>query len=290
MPELPEVEVTRLGISPPLLGKRVQQVITRIPHLRYPLPEARTLTAQLAGQPLRDIQRRGKYLLLDFAPGCLLLHLGMSGSLRVLPQTADLAAQKHDHFDLVFDEHTLRLRDPRRFGAVLWLPAQANQTAATTTASADTVAMTHPLLNKLGIEPLSEEFTPAWLHAATRHRHSAIKPVLMDNHLVVGIGNIYAAESLFRAGIDPRTPAARISLQRYARLVPEIRTTLHEAIAAGGSSLRDFLQADGQAGYFQQQYFVYGRNDAPCRRCGKPIRTLRQAQRTTFYCGHCQHR
>lgn len=278
MPELPEVEVTRRGIAAPLIGRRVCAVVARVPRLRYPLPVG--LAEQLVGRRLLDIRRRGKYLLLDFGAGHLLLHLGMSGSLRVLPQAASVApAQKHDHFDLLFDGYTLRLRDPRRFGAVLWLSAHDLPSVEA-----------HPLLAVLGIEPLSEAFTAAWLHAATRGRQAAIKPVLMDSHLVVGIGNIYASESLFRAGIDPRTPAARISQRRYARLVPEIRATLSEAIAAGGSSLRDFIHSDGSSGYFQQQYFVYGRTGEPCRVCGQPIRTLRQAQRATFYCGHCQRR
>ncbi len=278
MPELPEVEVTRRGIAPPLVGQTVSNVVIRTPRLRYPIPP--DLTQHLVGRTLTRITRRGKYLLFDFGIGIgigtLLLHLGMSGSLRLLPNDAQATpAQKHDHFDLVFGTTVLRLRDPRRFGAVLWLPADEGSAG-------------HPLLATLGIEPLDEEFTPRWLHAATRGRQVAIKPLLMDSHLVVGIGNIYASESLFRASIDPRTPAGRIGPQRYARLVIEIRATLEAAIAAGGSSLRDFIHSDGSAGYFQQQYFVYGRTGEPCRICGTPIRTLRQGQRATFYCGHCQ--
>ena len=274
MPELPEVEVTRRGIEPPLAGHAVTGVVVRTPRLRYPFPA--DLARQLVGRTLAGIARRGKYLLLDFGNGTLLLHLGMSGSLRLLPGGAKAApAQKHDHFDLVFGATVLRLRDPRRFGAVLWLPA-------------DDDIRRHALLAQLGIEPLGEEFTPRWLFDATRGRKTAIKPLLMDSHLVVGIGNIYASESLFRAGIDPRTAAGRIGLRRYERLVPEIRATLEAAIAAGGSSLRDFIHSDGSSGYFQQQYFVYVRTGEPCRICGKPIRTLRQGQRATFYCGHCQ--
>ncbi|MBP9713166.1 MAG: bifunctional DNA-formamidopyrimidine glycosylase/DNA-(apurinic or apyrimidinic site) lyase [Sterolibacterium sp.] len=277
MPELPEVEVTRRGIAPALTGQTVSGVVARVPRLRYPLPG--NLEPVLVGQALQGIRRRGKYLLLDFSTGVLLLHLGMSGHLRLLPRAANgtlAAPQKHDHFDLCFASTVLRLHDPRRFGAVLWLPG-------------DTVAH-HPLLKALGIEPLEAAFTAHWLHAATRNSSVAIKPWLMDGHRVVGIGNIYASESLFRAGIDPRSAAGRLSLKRLERLVTEIRLTLQAAIAAGGSSLRDFIHSDGSAGYFQQQYYVYGRAGAPCRVCGQPILSLRQAQRASFYCGQCQRR
>jgi len=271
MPELPEVEVTRRGIAPELVGRRVSGSVVRTARLRYPLsPE---LPRLLKGRTLRAVRRRGKYLLLDFGPGTLLIHLGMSGSLRLLPR--GVAPQKHDHLDLEFGERLLRLRDPRRFGAVLWLDGKDGSDC-------------HPLLANLGIEPLEDEFTPDWLHAATRGRSTAIKQLLMDGHLVVGIGNIYASESLYRARIDPRAAAGRIALTRYARLVPAIRTTLEAAIDAGGSSLRDFIASDGSSGYFQQQYFVYGRAGEPCRVCGKAIVSLRQGQRATFYCSKCQ--
>ena len=273
MPELPEVEVTRRGIVPELVGQRVSGGVTRTARLRYPLlPQ---LPRLLIGKTLRAVGRRGKYLLLDFGAGTLLIHLGMSGSLRLLPCGA--APQKHDHVDLVFGDRLLRLRDPRRFGAVLWL-------------GQDHDIHRHPLLASLGIEPLADDFTPRWLHAATRGRNNPIKQLLMDNHLVVGIGNIYASETLFRAGIDPRTPASRIALKRYQRLVPAIRATLETAIAAGGSSLRDFIGSDGRSGYFQQQYFVYGRDGESCRVCGKIIRSLRQGQRASFFCPNCQRR
>jgi formamidopyrimidine-DNA glycosylase len=219
--------------------------------------------------------RRGKYLLLDFGHGHLLLHLGMSGSLRLVP--ASQPAEKHDHFDLVFAiqrrKVALRLRDPRRFGAILWLQDDPLQ---------------HPLLAALGLEPMTEEFNAAWLRKELAGLSAAIKPTLMDGHRVVGIGNIYASESLFRAGIDPRTPAGSISLKRLERLVPVIKATLAAAIEAGGSSLRDFIQSDGSSGYFQQQYFVYGRSGEPCRVCGRPVRELRQGQRATFFCAGCQ--
>jgi formamidopyrimidine-DNA glycosylase len=273
MPELPEVEVTRRGIAPTLIGSRVFAVIARTPALRYPLPE--NLGQKLGGQRLAAVTRRGKYLLLDFGHGQLLIHLGMSGSLRLVP--ASLPAEKHDHFDLVFGierrKVALRLRDPRRFGAILWLVRDAP---------------VHPLLAVLGIEPLTDEFNAGWLKQELAGLSAAIKPTLMDSHRVVGIGNIYASESLFRAGIDPRTSAGRISLKRLERLVPVIKATLTAAIDAGGSSLRDFIHSDGSSGYFQQQYFVYGRSDEPCRICGRPIRELRQGQRATFYCVGCQ--
>ncbi|MCC7310676.1 MAG: bifunctional DNA-formamidopyrimidine glycosylase/DNA-(apurinic or apyrimidinic site) lyase [Sulfuritalea sp.] len=273
MPELPEVEVTCRGIAPTLTGNRVFAVITRTPALRYPLPQ--NLKRMLVGQRLAAVSRRGKYLLLDFGHGHLLIHLGMSGSLRLMP--AGVPAEKHDHFDLVFDierrKVALRLRDPRRFGAILWLGCDAPL---------------HPLLAVLGIEPLTDEFNATWLKQELAGLSAAIKPTLMDSHRVVGIGNIYASESLFRAGIDPRTPAGRISLKRLERLVPAIKATLAAAIDAGGSSLRDFIHSDGSSGYFQQQYFVYGRDGEPCRICGRPIRELRQGQRATFFCAGCQ--
>ena len=273
MPELPEVEVTLRGIAPVLTGNQVTGVIARTQALRYPLPEK--LHRTLGGHRLAAVRRRGKYLLLDFGHGHLLIHLGMSGSLRLVP--AGLAAGKHDHFDLVFATKrgsiALRLRDPRRFGAILWLPGDP---------------LAHPLLAQLGVEPLTEQFSAAWLKQELAGVSAAIKPVLMNSHRVVGIGNIYASESLFRARIDPRTAAGGISRKRLERLVQAIQTTLTAAIAAGGSSLRDFIHSDGSSGYFQQQYFVYGRGGEPCRICGRQIRELRQAQRATFFCVGCQ--
>jgi formamidopyrimidine-DNA glycosylase len=273
MPELPEVEVTLRGIAPVLSGNRVSAVIARTPALRYPLP--RNLDRTLGGHCLAAVTRRGKYLLLNFGHGHLMIHLGMSGSLRVVP--ASLPAEKHDHFDLVFTIRgkavALRLRDPRRFGAILWLPGDPRR---------------HPLLASLGIEPLTDEFSAEWLKSEFAGLVAPVKPLLMDSHHVVGIGNIYASESLFRAGIDPRIPAGRISLQRLKRLVPAIKATLAAAIEAGGSSLRDFIHSDGSSGYFQQQYFVYGRSGEPCRVCGRPVSLLRQGQRATFFCTRCQ--
>jgi formamidopyrimidine-DNA glycosylase len=273
MPELPEVEITGRGIAPALCDRRLVSAEFRVPALRYPLPHGER--GAFVGQVLRSVTRRGKYLLLDFGAGHLLIHLGMSGSLRLVSPNTPL--QKHDHIDLVFGQGmVLRFRDPRRFGALLWLPGDA------------TAAARHPLLAVLGIEPLNDEFDSTWLHTHLRGISLPIKPALMDGHRVVGIGNIYASESLFRAGISPRTPAGKISLKRLARLVPEIKQTLTDAIAAGGSSLRDFIHSDGSSGYFQQQYFVYGRTGEACRRCGSAIREIRQAQRATFYCAQCQ--
>lgn len=275
MPELPEVEVTRRGIAPALVGHRLTSAEFRAPALRYPLPHAQR--AAFVGQRLISITRRAKYLLLDFGTGHLLIHLGMSGSLRLLPTATSAPTQKHDHVDLVFNDTTLRMRDPRRFGAMLWLESTAPNDV-----------LTHPLLTKLGIEPLDEAFDAHWLKAELAGLKSAIKPVLMDSHRIVGIGNIYATESLFRAGINPRTAAGKISLTRLQRLVPIIKDTLNAAIDAGGSSLRDFIHSDGSSGYFQQQYFAYGRTGQPCRMCGQAIREIKQTQRTTFYCTHCQ--
>ena len=276
MPELPEVEVTRRGIAPDLENRRLTSADFRTPALRYPLPHAERVA--MLGQRLQMIERRAKYLLLRFDQRTMLIHLGMSGSLRLV--TPGLAVEKHDHVDLGFgqgvEKIVLRFRDPRRFGALLWIPGEACQVNA------------HPLLAVLGIEPLSDDFTARWLHEALTGLRAPIKPTLMDSHRVVGIGNIYASESLFRAGIDPRMRAGKVSLRRLERLVPEIKTTLLSAIEAGGSSLRDFIHSDGSSGYFQQQYFAYGRTAQPCHRCGTPIRELRQSNRASFYCPRCQ--
>lgn len=271
MPELPEVETTARGIAPHLVGARASGATIRNGRLRQPVPS--DLAAQVRGRILRQVSRRAKYLLLDFDNGQVLVHLGMSGSLRIV--STDSSPASHDHVDLHFGESTLRLRDPRRFGLVLWLDADAPMPA---------------MLTRLGIEPLSETFDGAWLFHATRDARTPIKTYLMNSHRVVGIGNIYASESLFRAGVHPLTPAGRLGRQRCTRLVDAIRDTLHEAIAAGGSSLRDFVGSDGAPGYFQQQYFVYGRGGAPCRRCAHPIIRTSIAQRSTFHCSHCQRR
>lgn len=268
MPELPEVEVTRRGIEKRVAGQRLERAVLRAPSLRYPLPIG--LAGQLAGRTLVAAKRRGKYLLLDFGHGHLLIHLGMSGSLRFV--TPDTPAAKHDHADFVFGENVLRFTDPRRFGALLWLEGDP---------------LKHPLLSHLGIEPLSCSFTPEWLQRALAGKRIAIKPALMDGRLVVGIGNIYAAESLFLAGIDPRRAAGSVSLTRLERLVPAVKATLRAAIRAGGSTLRDFCGPEGM-GDFQVQHQVYGREGKFCLRCGAAIRQIRQGQRSTYYCPRCQ--
>ena len=268
MPELREVEVTRPGIAAETTGQSIARVVVREPRLRWPVPDE---VRGLRGRVVRSVGRRGKYLLLDCGDGHLIVHLGMSGSLRVVP--ADPPEGNHDHVDVVFGKRALRLRDPRRFGAVLWAPGDPQR---------------HPLLAHLGIEPLSDEFDGACLHALTRKHRSAIKTVLMDARRVVGVGNIYACESLFKAGINPRARANRLSLERCTRLVRSIRETLRSAIRAGGSSLRDFVGTDGGQGYFQQTHGVYDREGEPCRACKAPVRRNVQGQRSTFYCPGCQ--
>lgn len=270
MPELPEVETTRLGLLPHTLQRRIVDVIVRNSQLRWPVPA--DLPKITHNQSIVQITRRGKYLLLHLDHGTIIIHLGMSGSLRILD--SDTPAGVHDHVDILLDNlQCIRLRDPRRFGAVLWSKKDAH---------------THPLLLKLGIEPLSDEFNGEVLYRRSRGRSSSIKSFIMDSHIVVGVGNIYANESLFHAGIHPLAAAGKISQIRYRHLADAIRNTLNLAIIAGGSSLRDFVGSDGAAGYFQQQYFVYGRNTLACRACDHSIMQLRQNQRSSFYCPNCQ--
>ena len=270
MPELPEVEVTRRGIEPYLMGQRIAGVTVRNANLRWPIPGH--LERTLVGLEVRQVARRAKYLLLDCGEGTLILHLGMSGSLRIL--STSIPPQKHDHFDLELEGGTvLRLTDPRRFGAILWTSDDILQ---------------HPLLAQLGPEPLTLEFDGGVLYARTRGRGSSIKEVLMNSHVVVGIGNIYASEALFHASINPKTAAGRIGMGRCENLAQAIKETLKLAIKAGGSSLRDYVNSDGKAGYFQQQYWVYDRTGDFCRKCGTIIRQIKQGQRSSFYCPHCQ--
>jgi len=268
MPELPEVEVTRRGLAPHLAGRVISAVEVRQPMLRWPVPKA---VLSLAGRTVRGVRRRGKYLLVDCGDGHLILHLGMSGSLRVIPPGTP--AEKHDHFDLVLGDRVLRLRDPRRFGAVLWTSEDVE---------------THPLIAVLGIEPLSQSLNAARLYELTRGHRTAIKLFLLDGRRVVGVGNIYASESLFRAGIDPRKPAKRLTPEKAMKLARAIKDTLRAAIKAGGSTLRDFVGAEGTAGYMQNRFSVYDRGGKPCRRCRTPIKRIVQGQRSTFYCPRCQ--
>jgi formamidopyrimidine-DNA glycosylase len=270
MPELPEVETTRRGLEPLLVGQRIRTVVVRDRRLRQPVP--RRLPQLVAGATIRSLARRGKYLLIDCGTGTLIVHLGMSGRLWVVRDGA--APVPHDHFDLVLDNGTVvRLRDPRRFGLVLWQSGDA---------------LAHPLLARIGPEPLSSTFDGAALHAAARNRSAAIKHVLMDSHVVAGLGNIYANEALFRAGISPRVAARRLSRERCDLLAARIRETLELAIGAGGSSLRDYVASDGMAGNYQSQFLVYDRAGEACRRCGAKIKGIRQGQRSTFYCPQCQ--
>ncbi|HEU0189191.1 MAG TPA: bifunctional DNA-formamidopyrimidine glycosylase/DNA-(apurinic or apyrimidinic site) lyase [Gallionella sp.] len=270
MPELPEVETTRRGLAAHLTGMTIADVAIRDARLRWPIPK--NLPKLLRGRTILSLNRRAKYLLMDCGNGTLILHLGMTGSLRILP--ANTPAEKHDHFDLVLSNGTLiRLRDPRRFGAVLWHSSDVH---------------THPLLASLGPEPLEENFDAHYLYQSTRGRSVSIKQCIMNNRIVVGVGNIYANEALFRAGIKPQLAAGKLSLPRCAKLVEEIRATLTEAIQLGGSSLRDFVDTSGQPGYFQQHYWVYGRGGEPCRICGSLIKQIKQGQRSSFYCGGCQ--
>lgn len=272
MPELPEVEVIRRGIASGLEGRRIAGVTIRNPNLRWPVPA--DLEQTLCGLEIGKVMRRAKYLLLDCSSGTLVLHLGMSGSLRLVPLTATTAPQKHDHVDLLLDNGAiLRLRDPRRFGAMLWATGDV---------------MRHPLLAHLGPEPLTEAFNGKLLYKKTRNRSASIKEVLMNSRIVVGVGNIYANEALFHTGIHPAIAAGQIGARRCERLAQAIKETLNLAIEAGGSSLRDFVDSGGNPGYFQQQYWVYGRTGQPCRKCGTNIVQIRQGQRSSFYCPRCQ--
>jgi len=269
MPELPEVEITRRGIEPFVLGRHISSVVVRDARLRWPIPDslARTLTSL----KVEAVRRRAKYLIFELGKGCLIIHLGMSGSLRVL--NLGEKALPHDHVDIVFGNALLRYRDPRRFGCVIWQAGKAQQ---------------HPLLRHLGVEPLESGFSGHYLHQATRDRKVAIKQLLMNQSIVVGVGNIYASESLFRAGIRPQTRSGRLSRERCIALADAVVDTLQDSLRAGGSSLRDYVQSNGELGCFQLQTMVYGRAGAPCHRCSTPIREIRQAQRSTFYCPNCQ--
>ncbi len=269
MPELPEVETTRRGLQPHVVGRNIQSIDIRQPRLRWPVPGQ---INNLVGATVISLQRRAKYLLMHTDKGHMIWHLGMSGSMRILPQQQ--ASVAHEHIQITFDNHTsLRYRDPRRFGALLFCKNDPLQ---------------HELLARLGPEPLSEAFNAAYLHQRCQGRNSAIKTLIMDSHIVVGIGNIYACESLFLSAINPKTRAGRISKQRCQRLVQAIKEVLRQAISQGGTTLQDFSQADGKPGYFAQSLHVYGQQGS-CSRCGSKIKRITQGQRSTFYCSTCQH-
>lgn len=270
MPELPEVETTRRGLEPRVVGRRIREVVVRNPKLRWPVP--RDLAARLEGEEVLAVRRRGKYLLFDTRKGHLLVHLGMSGRLTVVPE--DRPAKPHDHVDLRLEtREALRLNDPRRFGAMLWIRGPAEE---------------HALLSGLGLEPFDPAFTGEALHERARGRRVAVKPFLMNSRVVTGVGNIYASEALFRAGIHPLRPAGRISLARWRTLASAVRRTLSAALDHGGTTLRDFVSADGVRGGYQARCAVYGREGKPCPKCRRPVRALRQGQRSTFYCPGCQ--
>jgi len=270
MPELPEVETTRCGIDPHVTDKCFAQVVVRQPRLRWPIPA--NLPELLTGQRVEAVSRRAKYLLFKLPTGTLMIHLGMSGSLRMVAAGTEPGA--HDHVDFQLSGgKMLRYTDPRRFGAILWMQGEAFE---------------HELLKNLGPEPLSETFGGEYLHGLSGQRKVPVKSFIMDGHVVVGVGNIYANEALFRAGIHPKRAAGRISLSRYQRLAKEIKETLAEAIASGGTTLKDFVGGDGKPGYFKQSLQVYGRGGLPCVICGEKLKEIRLGQRSTVFCSRCQ--
>ncbi|MFD1260137.1 bifunctional DNA-formamidopyrimidine glycosylase/DNA-(apurinic or apyrimidinic site) lyase [Entomomonas asaccharolytica] len=269
MPELPEVETTRLGIEPHIINQKIVQVIVRERRLRWTIPDELDVLA--SEQHIKQVKRRAKYLLIELESGTIIIHLGMSGSLRVVEQTAN--CQKHDHVDILLANGlALRYHDPRRFGCILW--------------TNDPV--THDLLTHLGPEPLTEEFNADYLFQLSRNRSIAAKLFIMDNKVVVGVGNIYANEALFAAGINPNKPANSISKARYAKLVRCIKEILARAIEVGGTTLRDFVGGDGKPGYFQQTLNAYGRGGLPCNKCGRILKETKLGQRATVWCSYCQ--
>ncbi|MEZ5385746.1 MAG: bifunctional DNA-formamidopyrimidine glycosylase/DNA-(apurinic or apyrimidinic site) lyase [Prosthecobacter sp.] len=269
MPELPEVETTLRGVLPYVIGKRVREVIVRDKRLRWPVPDA---IHELEGCRIDSGVRRAKYMLFGTKKGTLLIHLGMSGNLRVL--SPEVPFKKHDHLAITLDTgRQLRLHDPRRFGAALWIEGDPLQ---------------HPLLKDLGPEPLGHEFTASHLHASCKGRTAAIKLVIMDAHVVVGVGNIYASEALFMAGIDPRKQAGKVTKAKLEKLVTTIREVLAASIEMGGTTLRDFVNESGEPGYFAQTLRVYDREGEPCRVCGSKIKRIVLGQRSTFFCPKCQ--
>ncbi len=272
MPELPEVEVTRRGLLKKIKGKTCTGAVVRETRFRRAVPE--NLEQLLQGQKLIDIERRGKYLIWNFAHGALLSHLGMSGILRIGSIHND-ELKKHDHVDLIFGETVVRYHDPRRFGFMVWFPSKKE-------------AMGQPEIQRLGVEPLEEKFTADYFYDALKKASVPIKTALLSGKYVVGVGNIYCSESLFMAGINPTTPANKVSKRKIAKLVPAIKEVLTASIALGGSTLRDFVSAEGEEGYFTLNANVYNREGKPCRKCGQKIRKIRQDGRATYFCPNCQ--
>jgi formamidopyrimidine-DNA glycosylase len=269
MPELPEVEVCRRGIEPHVLNQNVSDVVVRNAKMRWPITPT---ISDICGEKVVSVNRRAKYLLLGTSKGILMLHLGMSGTIRVIDK--DTPITKHDHFDLVLENGlALRLNDPRRFGSVLWVTEDINE---------------HPLIKKLGPEPLSPDFTDDHLYQMSRNKTAPIKTFIMNNHVLVGVGNIYANESLFKAGIDPRKQAGKVLKKRYLELTRHIKQTLAHAIEQGGTTLKDFTQSDGKPGYFAQELLAYGRGGQPCFICKEKLKEIKQAGRATVFCPQCQ--
>ncbi len=270
MPELPEVETSRRGIEPYLLNKTINKVTIRQHKLRWPIPK--NLPSLAEGKKIRAICRRAKYIYLKLDNGSIIIHLGMSGSLRIC--TNKTPVEKHDHIDIsVTGNKILRLRDPRKFGCVLWTADDINE---------------HKLIRSLGPEPLDDIFTAGYMHKKARKRTCSIKSFIMNSHMVVGVGNIYASESLFKAGINPKRKAGSVSLARFEKLVDAIKVTLRESIEQGGTTLKDFTGGDGQPGYFAQKLLVYGRAGEECTLCGEPVKQFVQQARSTYYCTQCQ--
>ena len=270
MPELPEVETTCSGIAPHIEGETLERVTVRVAHLRYPVSGA--MLRQAKGHVLRAVERRGKYLMLIFDPGAVLIHLGMSGSLRIVKPV--LSAGKHDHVDFVFKNGVcLRYTDPRKFGLVIWAPGDAFE---------------HDLLKSLGPEPLTKAFNATYLMAKAQGRRINVKTLLMDSRVVVGVGNIYANEALFLAGVDPRSICMKLGEAEYHRIVKMVKRVLRRAIKSGGTTLKDFVNGEGKPGYFQQQLHVYGRGGQACHNCGGLIDKFVLGQRSTFCCSSCQ--
>lgn len=271
MPELPEVETTKRGITPHIVGKTIENVLVRQRQLRWLI--SNDFEQNLHQQTIQNVERRAKYLLIHTQDGALIVHLGMSGNLRIVPISAP--TNLHDHVDIIFDSNTvLRFNDQRRFGAMIWATGDI---------------LKHPLLRELGVEPLTDDFTPALLFQLSRRKRIPIKTFLMNGKIVVGVGNIYANESLFLSGISPTRHAGDLSAQECEKLVLQIKTVLAKAVEQGGTTLRDFVNAEGKTGYFQQQLHVYGRANAPCTQCSTPLIEIRLANRTTVFCPNCQH-